>query len=275
MFEIVIVYYISNLCIACFQHNNSSEDEMYEEDTTFQYFPPFMATFRKPKSDIAASDKKAWLESGYEECKASELMPSIIEQMFDFEIEESKLEQEVISIPEKMALVFNYMDSFFQIQPSGNEESFKKAAKMMNVLRRFYDKKACLNGKHTESIIDVFRYCVRKDQLLSRSLEKRATVQSSNEMKSESTQQVSAINPQHMDLEVQSKMDLLLKKKPFTTSFEDTFDALQGDGLQLLNEFVDWPVAGEVYSYNDLKNELCGDAKFKFDPDRVDLSGLV
>ena len=121
MFEIVIVYYISNLCIACFQHNNSSEDEIYEEDTTFQDFPPFMATFRKPKNDIAASDKKAWLESGYEECKASELMPSIIEQMFDFEIEESKLEQEVISIPEKMALVFNYMDSFFQIQPSVNE----------------------------------------------------------------------------------------------------------------------------------------------------------
>ena len=99
----------------------------------------------------------------------------------------------------------------------------------------------------------MFRYCVRKDQLLSRSLEKSATVQSSNEMKSESTQPVSAINPQHMDLEVQSKMDLLLKKKPFSTIFEDTFDALQGDGLQLLNEFVDWPVAGEVYSYNDLK----------------------
>ena len=62
MFEIVIVYYISNLCIAYFQHNNSSEDEMYEEDTTIQDFPPFMATFRNPKSDIAATDKKATKE---------------------------------------------------------------------------------------------------------------------------------------------------------------------------------------------------------------------
>ena len=234
-----------------------------------------MATFRKPKSDIAATDKKAWLDSGNEEYKASELMPFIIEHMFDFEIEESKLEIEVFSIPEKMALVFNYMDSFFQIQPISTEESFKKAAKMMNVLRRYYVKKACLNPKHTENVIDVFRYCVRKDQLLSRRLEKRVTVQSTDEMKSESTQQVSAINPQHMDLEVQSKMDLLLKKKCFTTSFEDTFDSLKGDGQQLLNEFVDWPVAGEVYSYKDLKNELCGDAKFKFDPDRIALSGLV
>jgi len=70
-------------------------------------------------------------------------------------------------------------------------------------------------------------------------------------------------------------MDLLLNKKVFTTSFEKTFDTLQGDGQQLLNEFVDWPVAGDAYSYNELKNELCGDAKFKFDPARVWLSGLV
>ena len=249
---------------------------MYEEDTTIQDFPPFMATFRNPKSDIAATDKKAWLESKIEECKASELMPFIIEQMFDFEREESKLEVEVFSIPEKMALVFNYMDSFFQIQPISTEESFKKAAKMMNVLRRYYDKKACLNPKHTESIIDVFRYCVRKDQALSKMLERRTTIREPDEMKSEGMEETPTIPQQaNMDIEAQSKMDLLLKKKCFTTSFEDTFDALQGDGQQLLNEFVDWPVAGEVYTYNDLKNELCGDAKFKFDAARISLSGLV
>ena len=78
-----------------------------------------------------------------------------------------------------------------------------------------------------------------------------------------------------MEVEAQSKMDLLLNKKAFTTSFENTLDTLQGDGQQLLNEFVDWPVAGDVYSYSELKNELCGDAKFKFDPASVWLSGLV
>ena len=94
---------------------------------------------------------------------------------------------------------------------------------MMKNLRRFYDKKACLNAKHTESIIDVFRFCVRKDQLLSRILERRVTVHETDEMKSETAQEVSATNPQHSDMEVeaQSKMDLLLKKKVFTTSFED------------------------------------------------------
>ena len=78
-----------------------------------------------------------------------------------------------------------------------------------------------------------------------------------------------------MEVEAQSKMDLLLNKKAFTTSFENTLDTLQGDGQQLLNEFVDWPVAGDVYSYSELKNELCGDAKFKFDPARIWPSGLV
>jgi hypothetical protein len=186
LFEIVIIYYISNLCFARYQHNNSSDDEAHGEDEiTLHNFPPFMATFRKPKSNLTVDDKKAWLESGIEECKANELLPFIIQQMFDFDIDESILAKDIFAIPEKMALVFNYMDSFFQIQPNNTEESFKKAAALMQNLRRFYDKRACLNTKHTESIIDVFRYCVRKDQLLSRSLEKRVTVQSTDEMKSE------------------------------------------------------------------------------------------
>ena len=272
LFEIVIIYYISNLCIACYQQDNSSDDE-----ATLDNFPPFMATFRKQKSNLTVDDKKAWLESGIEECKANELLPFIIQQMFDFDIDESILAKDILAVPEKMALVFNYMDSFFQIQPNNTEESFKKAAALMQNLRRFYDKRACLNTKHTESIIDVFRFCVRKDQLLSRILERRVTVRETDEMKSKTAQEAPTTNPQQsdMDVEAQSKMDLLLKKKVFTTSFEDSFDSLQGDGQQLLNEFVDWPVAGEVYSYNELKNELCGDAKFKFDGARIWLSGLV
>ena len=81
-----------------------------------------MATFRKQKSDLSVTDKKAWLESGYEECKASELMLSIIEQMFDFEIEESILGKEVFSIPEKMALVLTTWTHFFR----SNQASLKK-----------------------------------------------------------------------------------------------------------------------------------------------------
>ena len=53
-----------------------------------QDFPPFMAFFRKQKSELSVEDKKAWLESGIKDCKARELMPFVIQQMFDFETEE-------------------------------------------------------------------------------------------------------------------------------------------------------------------------------------------
>ena len=154
MFEIVIVYYISNLCIACYQQDNSSD----EEETVLNDFPPFMANFRKPKINITAEDKKDWLESGMDLCKTNELLQFIIREVFDFEKEESTIANEIFAVPEKMSAMFDYMDLFFQTQPISNEESFKKAAALMLKLRKYYDKKACLNTKHTESIIDVFRF---------------------------------------------------------------------------------------------------------------------
>ena len=59
------------------------------------------------------------------------------------------------------------------------------------------------------------------------------------------------------------------------TKFERTLDELQGDGQNLLAEFVDWQAAGTTYSLNELRNELCGDAKFKFNDANVWLIGLV
>ena len=58
-----------------------------------------MATFRKQKSNLTVDDKKAWLESGIEECKANELLPFIIQQMFDFDIDESILAKDIFAIP--------------------------------------------------------------------------------------------------------------------------------------------------------------------------------
>ena len=78
-----------------------------------------------------------------------------------------------------------------------------------------------------------------------------------------------------MEIETQSKLDMLIKKNVVVTEFERTLDGLQGDGQNLLAEFVDWQAAGPTYSFNDLRNELCGDAKFKFDNSKVWLSGLV
>ena len=72
-------------------------------------------------------------------------MPGLIKQMFDFELEESVLERDVFSLPDRMLLVSNYMDLFFQIYQAASDETFKRAANLMKGLCIYYDKKACLN----------------------------------------------------------------------------------------------------------------------------------
>ena len=37
---------------------------------------------------------------------------------------------------------------------------------------------------------------------------------------------------------------------------------------------MDWEVSGPTYTFNEISNELCGDAKFKFDVNKVSLFGL-
>ena len=149
----------------------------------------------------------------------------------------------------------------------------------MRDLCKYYDKKACLNLKHTDTIIDVFRFCIRKDQVLSKSLERRTASRETGEPKSDKAhiELETSTHPQtsSMEVDTRSKLDMLSNKNVPITEFERTLDELQGDGQSLLEEFVDWQAAGTTYSFNDLRNELCGDAKFKFDDANVWLFGLV
>ena len=105
------------------------------------------------------------------------------------------------------------MNLFFQTHQSNTEESYKKAAKMMRELCRYYDKKACLNLKHTETIIDVFRFCIRKDQILSKSLERRTASRDPSETKSD-TAHIELETATHpltflMEVDTRSKLDML------------------------------------------------------------------
>ena len=94
-----------------FEEQDKSSDE---EETVLNDFPPFMANFRKPKINITAEDKKDWLESRMEQCKTNELLQFIIHEVFDFEKDESIIAREIFAVPEKMAIMFDYMDLFFQ-----------------------------------------------------------------------------------------------------------------------------------------------------------------
>ena len=45
----------------------------------------------------------------------------------------------------------------------------------MNELWRYYNSKTTLNVYHTENMIDMFRFCVRKDRVLSQALNSDCT----------------------------------------------------------------------------------------------------
>ena len=112
------------------------------------------------------------MSDGMESLRNNELMRGLIERVFDFDREVDESEREIFSIPSRMELMFNYMDLSFQLFPSSSDETFKIIAKNLNELQRYYDRKSCLNLGHSDKIIDIFRYCIRKDNFLSKYLDK-------------------------------------------------------------------------------------------------------
>ena len=98
----------------------------------------------------------------------------------------------------------------------------------------------------------------------------------SNPADSAQTSSNTAIAPQPslMEVDTQSRLDMLVSKNVAVSNFERTLDGLKGDVQNLVAELVDWEVSGPTYTFNELSNELCGNAKFKFDATKVSLFGL-
>ena len=48
-----------------------------------------------------------------------------------------------------------------------------------------------------------------------------------------------------------------------------------GDGQSIIQEFVDWESSGPTYSFNELRNALCGEAKLCFNVNHMYLFGLA
>ena len=51
------------------------------------------------------------------------------------------------------------------------DNNFAILLKKLNELRQYYDRKSTLNVHHSEIIIDIFRFCARKDRVLSQALD--------------------------------------------------------------------------------------------------------
>ena len=58
------------------------------------------------------------------------------------------------------------------------------------------------------------------------------------------------------------------------SDFEKTMDGLVGDGQKILAEFVDWESFGPTCTFDELRDQLCGDAKFCFDVNNIYIFGI-
>ena len=160
--------------------------------------------------------------------------------MFDYELEVSEIEKEFFSSPTLIKIVFNYMDLSFHLFSGTTDETFTIVVRHMNELRKYYHKKACLNCNHSKKVIDIFRFCIRRDKLLSKYLDKDLAGFDNEQGNGPDITQNIIIAPQPtiMEVETQSRMDWLLSKEVLLSGFEKTFDGLVGVGQHILAEFV-------------------------------------
>ena len=139
-------------------------------------------------------------------------------------------------------------------------------------------KNATVNMHHSETIIVIVRFCIRKDSILSVALESGFEgfdfKEASQKLQLEETN-IETTQPKPMEVESQSRCEWLCNKKVFTTQFEATFDGLEWDGESVINKFVDWQSSGPTYSFNELRDILCGEANFHFDAAHMYLFGLA
>ena len=85
------------------------------EESELPDFTPFMARFRSYKKDLSDVNKMTLMTEGMESLRDSVFMADLIEKMFDYERDIGLVESEIFDRPDRMEVVFNYMDFTFPI----------------------------------------------------------------------------------------------------------------------------------------------------------------
>ena len=130
-------------------------------------------------------------------------MKGLIERMFEYETDVALVETEIFAQPTRMEVVFNCIDLSFQLFPTSSDEAYRTHAKYLHSLWKYYDRKASLNPDHSESIIDIFRYCIRKDPYLAKYLDQQTEgVDEAQNMNTAHT--ANAPQPSSMEVDTQS-----------------------------------------------------------------------
>ena len=188
------------------------------------------------------------MTSGIESLRDNVYIQGLIERMFDYDQEITQVESEIFNRPDRMDVVFNYIDLSFQLLPASSDEAYTKHAKYPHILLKYYDVKSSLNMSHSSKIIDVFRYWIWKDPYLAKYLDQQTDgIDKSQNIETAQLNTPIAPQPASMEVDTQSKLDKLVSKNP----------AVSEDGQKILAEFMDWQATGPTYSFCELRNELC------------------
>ena len=83
-----------------------------------------------------------------------------------------EIENQVFLSKERTAVFFNF-NPF--VVPTGLGESSTKLNGYINEVRRYYNEKSFLDPKSIEKILDLFRYCIRRDFVLLRTERQEVT----------------------------------------------------------------------------------------------------
>ena len=153
-----IICIVYHLIFAAHCHNNSASEEDTEvfEESELPDFTPFMARFRSYKKDLSDVNKMTLMTEGMESLRDSVFMADLIEKMFDYEQDTGLVESEIFDQPDRMEVVFNYINLTFQLLPATSDEAYTKRAEYLHTLLQYYDKKLSLSMSHSKKIKDVF-----------------------------------------------------------------------------------------------------------------------
>jgi len=254
------------------EDNNTKEAEEFDSPD----YEPFMALFRRFRKEQSAEEVKKYMEKGLCNIRENPIIMEIVLKLFDFETDIEDIEKDVLFVKEKLEIIFNFIDVSFQFMTGTMDKHLATLLMKMNELRKYYDRKSTLNCSHNEIIIDLFRTCVRKDTVLFAGLESNfeGYLDKSDGTSMDVVDIATMVNPS-TDISGQSNIERLCNFKVLTSQFEARFDGLNGDYIDIANEFVDWESAGEIFSFEELRNALCGEAKLCFDADHLYLFGLA
>ena len=148
------------------EQNQSSDEEPEIEVFESPDYDPFVAKFRKINPGLSELDRGDILARGLINLRANPHMLNIMQKMFDYDLEESDIEELFIN-KEKLEPIFNFIDVTFQLLDGPFDKAVALLNKKMSKLRKYYDEKGTLNMAQNKSIVDLFRYCKKRQNFVA------------------------------------------------------------------------------------------------------------